>query len=59
MCILFGFMSSQLGYVGLIAYDGIMYLFKEQRKDRDLEREKKGEIQKEASPLCDPKEGLP
>lgn len=52
-------MSSQLGYVGLIAYDGIMSLFKEQRKDRDLEREKKGEIQKEASPLCDPKEGLP
>lgn len=33
-------------YVRLIAYDGIMHLFKEQRKDRELERGKRGEFKK-------------
>lgn len=49
-------------YVRLIVHvpgNNIMYLFKEQRKIDNLKEEKEGEIQKEASLLCDTKEACP
>jgi hypothetical protein len=51
--------EADIKYARLIPYDGITFLFKKQLKDRELERGKRGEVQKEASLLCDLKEGLP